>query len=189
MERDTIDRTHGLGDISLKNSVKDMKIDGIDMSIVYPSTGLLLYSIPDGDLLTHIFKIYERLGGRVLQRVPQRCSRRLRMVNVDDVDEGIKELERCAKLGFVGAMTSVYPPEERPYSLADLRTLCGLRPKTCRMPLSLHIAHKPSGSRPGVPESPLRYPVVLEQRRPLGTGVHRTNDIHRCIRTLSESYR
>ena len=32
--------------------VKDMDIDGIDVSIVYPTTGLGLYSVPDSDLLT-----------------------------------------------------------------------------------------------------------------------------------------
>ena len=32
------------------------------------------------------------------------------MINVDDVQVGVKELERCRKLGFVGAMITVYPP-------------------------------------------------------------------------------
>ena len=32
------------------------------------------------------------------------------MINVDDVEIGARELERCANLGFVGAMVTVYPP-------------------------------------------------------------------------------
>ena len=31
------------------------------------------------------------------------------MLNMDDVDVGVKELERSHKLGFSGAMISVYP--------------------------------------------------------------------------------
>ena len=36
--------------------VKDMDTDGVEVSIVYPTVGLLLYSVPDGDLLTEIFR-------------------------------------------------------------------------------------------------------------------------------------
>ncbi len=32
------------------------------------------------------------------------------MINVDDVEIGARELERCANLGVVGAMVTVYPP-------------------------------------------------------------------------------
>ena len=142
MERDTIDRTR-LGGYIPEEHVKDMKIDGIDMSIVYPSTGLLLYSIPDGDLLTHIFKIYNDWVAEFCGAYPK-VLKAIAMVNVDDVEEGIKELERCAKLGFVGAMTSVYPPEERPYSLPIYDPLWAAA-QDLQMPLSLHIAT----NRPG----------------------------------------
>ena len=32
------------------------------------------------------------------------------MLNVDDVEEGSKELERCARLGLVGAFIATPPP-------------------------------------------------------------------------------
>ena len=39
--------------------VKDMDADGIDAGIIFPSVGLDLYqNIPDSDLLTEIFRIY-----------------------------------------------------------------------------------------------------------------------------------
>ena len=38
--------------------MKDMDADGVDVSIVYPAVGLLLYSTPDSDLLTEIFRTY-----------------------------------------------------------------------------------------------------------------------------------
>ena len=33
------------------------------------------------------------------------------MLNVDDVSESVRELERCAKLGLSGALITVYPLE------------------------------------------------------------------------------
>ena len=35
-----------------------MDIDGIDVSIVYPTVGNTFYSIPDGELLNYIFRTY-----------------------------------------------------------------------------------------------------------------------------------
>jgi hypothetical protein len=35
-----------------------MDSDGVDVSIVYPTVGLLLYSVPDSALLSEIFRGY-----------------------------------------------------------------------------------------------------------------------------------
>ena len=67
------------------------------------------------------------------------------MINVDDVEEGIGELERCAKLGFVGAMITLYPPVERPYSLPIYDPLWATA-QDFQMPLSLHNATNPPGA-------------------------------------------
>ncbi len=142
MERDTFDETR-LGGYIPEEHVKDMAIDGIDVSVIYPSTGLLLYSIPDGELLSYIFKIYNDWVAEFCSAYPK-VLKGIAMINVDDIGEGIKELERCAKLGFVGAMTSVYPPEERPYSLPIYDPLWAAA-QDLQMPLSLHIAT----NRPG----------------------------------------
>jgi hypothetical protein len=37
------------------------------------------------------------------------------LVNVDDVRDGVRELERAARQGFAGAMITEYPPEDRRY--------------------------------------------------------------------------
>ena len=123
--------------------VKDMDLDGIDVSIVYPTVGLLLYSVPDSELLTSIFKTYNDWVGEFCSTVPGRLKG-IAMVNVDDVRVGVKELERCAKLGFVGAMITVYPPEERSYDKSEYELLWAAA-QDLEMPLSLHIAT----NRPG----------------------------------------
>ena len=118
--------------------VKDMDIDGIDLSIVYPTIGLALYAIvPDRELLTSIFRIYNDWLGEFCGAVPKRLKG-IAMLNLDDVGEGVKELERCAKLGFVGAMITVYPPEERSYDQPEYEPLWAAA-QDLEMPLSLHI--------------------------------------------------
>ena len=37
--------------------VKDLDVDGIDVGIIYPTEGLMLYSLPDGKLLTALFNL------------------------------------------------------------------------------------------------------------------------------------
>ena len=123
--------------------VKDMEIDGIDASIVYPSLGLLLYSVPDGEVLTHAFKIYNDWVGEFCSAYPK-VLKAIALLNTDDVEQGINEMERCAKLGFVGAMITVYPPVDRPYSLPIYEPLWATD-QDLQMPLSLHIAT----NRPG----------------------------------------
>ena len=123
--------------------VKDMDIDGIDMGVVYPSVGLLLYSVPDGELLTSIFATYNDWVAEFCNAIPKRV-RGIAMVNLDDVQAGIKELERCAKLGFCGAMMTVYPPEERSYDMPEYEPLWSAA-EDLRMPLGLHAGT----NRPG----------------------------------------
>ena len=38
--------------------LKDLDLDGIDADVLYPTQGLLLYSIPDGELLTVLCRAY-----------------------------------------------------------------------------------------------------------------------------------
>ena len=125
--------------------VKDMDIDGIDVSIVYPTTGLALYAaVPDSELLTSIFRTYNDWVGEFCSAVPQRLKG-IAMLNVDDVRQGVKELERCAKMGFVGAMITVYPRESRSYDKPEYEPLWAAA-QDLGIPLSLHVAT----NRPGV---------------------------------------
>ena len=123
--------------------IKDMELDGIDVSIVYPSIGLTLYSVPDGEVLTHTFKVYNDWIAEFCSAYPK-VLKGIAMINVDEVGAGVKELERCAKLGFVGAMITVYPPAEVPYSLPMYEPLWAAA-QDLQIPLSLHIAT----NRPG----------------------------------------
>ena len=117
--------------------IKDIDIDGVDVSIIYPTAGLLLYSVPDGDLLTEAFRIYNDWLAEFCKPFPDRLKG-IAMLNVDDVKLAVKELERCAKKGLAGGMITVYPPEGRGYDGAEYDPLWAAA-QDLEMPLGLHI--------------------------------------------------
>ena len=114
-----------------------MDIDGIDVSIVYPTTPLGLYKVPDSELLTSLFRTYNDWVGEFCSAVPK-LLKGIALLNVDDVQVGIKELERCAKMGLVGAAITVYPSEARPYDKPEYEPLWAAA-QDLGMPLSLHV--------------------------------------------------
>ena len=122
--------------------VKDMDTDGVDAEILFPSYAFKLYnSVADGELLSACFRVYNDWIGEFCNSHPDRLHS-IAMLNVDDVEDGVRELERCAKLGFAGAMIPVFPPlyphEERRYSSPDYEPLWAAA-QDLDMPLHLHI--------------------------------------------------
>ena len=118
--------------------VKDMDIDGIDVGVIYPTLGLLLFSVPDGELLSAIFSTYNEWLAEFCSPFPNR-TKGIGLVNVDDVEEGVAELQCCAKMGLAGAMITAYPPEGRGYELPEYDPLWAAA-EDLEMPLSLHAA-------------------------------------------------
>ena len=128
-----------------EEQVKDMDADGIDFAIIYPSGGLVLFgTVPDGDLLSAVFRSYNDYVGEFCGAFPKRLGG-IAMINVDDVDLAVKEMERCRNLGFVGAMITVYPPEGRRYDSEEYNPLWAAA-QDLEMPLSLHAATNRWGS-------------------------------------------
>lgn len=124
--------------------LKDMDIDGVDVGVIYPTIGLFLYGIPDGRLLDTIFSTYNDWLADFCATDPKRLKG-IAMINVDDVQVGIKELQRCAKMDcFPGAMISVYPQEANSYDNAMYEPLWAAASEL-EIPLSLHVGT----NRPG----------------------------------------
>src|SRR5207244_5383440 len=88
--------------------------DGIWGSVLQPSQGLFWYRVPDSELLSEICRCYNDWIADFCKPHPNRLKG-IAMLNVDDVDDACQELERCAKLGLVGAFIPVVPLAERPY--------------------------------------------------------------------------
>ena len=165
--------------------VKDMDADGVDVGIVYPSAGGSLYSVPDSELLTALFRTYNDWLGEFCQPFPDRLKG-IAMLNVDDVQESVRELERCAKLGLAGAMVSVYPPEERSYDSPEYEPLWAAA-QDSEMPLSLHVGTNRQGVGPRKWESRYLEACFPVQPRTLGSDVPFSYHLQRRVRTLSET--
>ena len=124
--------------------VKDLDVDGIDVSILYPTVGLQLYcTVPDSELLSATFRAYNDWLAEFCAPYADRLKG-IAMVNVDDVQDGVSELERSAKMGLAGAMITIYPPEDKPYDLPMYEPLWAAA-QDLEMPLSLHL----TTNRPG----------------------------------------
>ncbi len=119
--------------------------DGVWGSCLQPSQGLFWYRIPDSALLSEICRIYNDWIADFCKPYPERLKA-IAMLNVDDVDEGCRELERTKKLGMVGAFIPVSPLPERPYRDPVYDRLWATA-QDHDMPLLMHIAT----NRAGVP--------------------------------------
>jgi predicted TIM-barrel fold metal-dependent hydrolase len=126
--------------------LKDNEVDGVYGSVLYPTEGLLLFSVPDSVLLSAIFRVYNDWIAEFCSVAPDRLKG-IAMINVDDVPEALRELQRTRQRGLAGAMITVYPPEARAYDHPDYDPLWAAA-QDLDMPLSLHIAtNRPSAEQ------------------------------------------
>ncbi len=117
--------------------VKDMDFDGVDVGIIYPTVGLHMYKIDDSELLTHILSTYNDWIAEFCKPFPDKLKG-LGMINTDDIQQGVKELERCATLGLVGSMITSYY-DGKAYDSPDYEILWSAA-EDLGMPLSFHAA-------------------------------------------------
>ena len=118
-------------------ALKDMDIDGVDVSILYPTVGLpLFYCIKDSLVFDAMCAAYNDFLAEFCGAHPDRLKG-IAMLNVDDVQVAVRELERCARAGFAGAMISAFPERLR-YDSPEYDPLWAAA-QDLRMPLSLHI--------------------------------------------------
>lgn len=127
--------------------IRDMKTDGVSAEILYPSQGLFYFRVQDSALLSAIFRAYNDWLVDFCSTHPKQLKG-IAMINLDDVEDGMRELERTAKMGMPGAMISEYPPEERRYDLPEYEPFWALA-QDLNMPLSLHTATSRVGNNRG----------------------------------------
>ncbi len=150
--------------------IKEMDLDGVYGQVLYPTTGLRFFNLPDGKLLSAIFRAYNDWAAEFCNAQPSRLKG-IAMVNVDDIPEGIEELERCRRMGLVGAMISVHPAEELSYE-RPLYDPFWAAAQDLDMPLSLH-----TGTSRVIPHSTSPFRDVSGIRTALLTFTQRV--VHR----------
>ncbi len=122
--------------------VKDLDLDGVDMSVIYPTLGLVLYKVEDNELFSALCRTYNDWVADFCSYDPKRLKG-IGMINLDNVGVGVRELERCAKLGLVGVMISDFPGKKR-YYLPSYDPFWAAA-QDLEMPLSLHGATNRGG--------------------------------------------
>ena len=116
--------------------IKDMDLDDTDAEVVYTTLGFRMFWIKDAPLQRACFKVYNDWLAEYCSHDPKRLIG-LAMISLYDIDEAVKELKRCSKLGLKGAMIWCSPPLDRPYSLPMYDPLWS-EAQDLDMPLSLH---------------------------------------------------
>jgi Amidohydrolase len=120
-----------------------MELDGVAGEVLYPSQGLFYFKVADPLLMSAIFRAYNDWLAEFCRTDPARLKG-IAMINLDDVEDGIKELERAARLGLAGAMITEYPLEHRRYDGSEYEPFWAAA-AALAMPLSLHTATRRQG--------------------------------------------
>jgi predicted TIM-barrel fold metal-dependent hydrolase len=104
--------------------------------------------------MSAIFRAYNDWLAEFCRADPARLKG-IAMINLDDVGDAIRELERAARLGLSGAMITEYPHEERRYDQAEYERFWAAA-AALDMPLSLHTATRRQGRIRGAGDRTLR---------------------------------
>jgi len=134
--------------------LKDMALDGVAGEVLYPSQGLFYFKVADPQLMSAIFRAYNDWLAEFCRTDPARLKG-IAMINLDDVQDGIRELEHAAHLGLAGAMITEYPAEDRRYDQPEYEPFWAAA-AALDMPLSLHTATRRQGKIRGAGPGTLR---------------------------------
>jgi predicted TIM-barrel fold metal-dependent hydrolase len=123
--------------------VKDLDIDGIDKAIHFSTVGLHLYKVADTELLHVIQQTWNDWMAEFCHAHPDRLYGNA-LLNPEIGEAAIIELERCKKMGLVGAMVPVGTTPGMRYSHAMYEPFWSAC-EDLEMPVALHIGcNRPS---------------------------------------------
>jgi len=123
--------------------LEDMTSDGIQGAVFYPTVSLAVHAQAPDDLMGFICEAYNDWLGEFCASDPKRFFG-MCILNTADIPAAVKELERCKKRGFVGAMIATYPGPERRYHRREYDALWEAA-EALQMPIGLHLG----ANRPG----------------------------------------
>ncbi|TMA53346.1 MAG: amidohydrolase [Deltaproteobacteria bacterium] len=106
--------------------IKDQDIDGVEAEVLYTTLGMPLFQLDDADLQRACFRVYNDWVAEFRSCNPKRLHP-IALISLEDLTEGIKELERCTQRGL-----------DRPYSSKEYDPFWQAASEL-HMPLSLHV--------------------------------------------------
>ncbi len=117
--------------------LKDQAIDGIDAEVLYPSVLFNVYQVPRKDVVEATFAAFNDWITDYCSEAPGRLFA-LGCLQLWDLDNAITELERCRRLGHVGACIPATAPPEHLYSDPWYDKFWAAA-QEMKMPLNMHI--------------------------------------------------
>ena len=117
--------------------LKDQDLDGVDAEVLYPSLGMMLFAMRDGELQRACFAAYNDWLAEFCRHAPKRLYG-VGLVSLENIDKAAGDLEEIAKLGMRGAMIWGAPPADRPYSSRAYDPFWRAA-EDVGLPVSLHI--------------------------------------------------
>jgi predicted TIM-barrel fold metal-dependent hydrolase len=118
--------------------LEENETDGVWGSVIYPSEGLVMFSVPNTEVVSASMKGYNDWLAEFCSEDPVRLKG-LAMVNVDDIDDAVAEFTRVRAIGLAGVLITVKPPMWAPFhsSVYDSLWACA---QDLDLPVSLHTA-------------------------------------------------
>ncbi len=160
--------------------IKDQDVDGVIAEVLYTTYGMPLFSLPDPELQRACFKAYNDWLAEFCSHNPRRFYG-IGLVSLEDIAQGVKELERCAQIGLRGAQIWGAPPPDRPYWMRVWDPLWSAA-QELGMPLSLHVG---TGKRSRSPDKAPLVDPATGKRGPFMTGNY-SNLIHEIQRSFTD---
>jgi predicted TIM-barrel fold metal-dependent hydrolase len=120
-----------------KARMKEMEVDGLSAEVLYPTLGLDLFGLDDAGLQEACFRAY---NDWLIDYCSTDTSRLIGIpaIPVYNIDNGIKELERCRKAGLKGALIWQAPHKDIPFT-SDHYEKFWSACEELDAPVSLHI--------------------------------------------------
>jgi len=112
--------------------------DGVWGSVLYPSEGLVIFSVPNTEVVSAAMRAYNDWIAEFCSRDPSRLKG-IAMVNVDEIDAAVAELERVGRMGLAGALVTVKPPPWAPFHSRVYEPFWAAA-QDLGLPISLHVA-------------------------------------------------
>ena len=110
----------------------------MDGEVIYPTIGARLYTVLQPDLLAASFRASNDWLADFCSANPG-VFKGNALISLDDVAEGTRELERCAAMGFRGAMITTYPGDDKQYEHPSYEPFWAAA-ESLGVVLSMHIA-------------------------------------------------
>jgi predicted TIM-barrel fold metal-dependent hydrolase len=117
--------------------IKEMETDGVSAEVLYPTYLLPHFAMDDAKLQEACFRAYNDWLVDYCSVSPKRLIG-IAAISVYEIDQAVKELERCAKAGLKGSIIWQAPHPDLPFK-SDHYNKFWAASQDLNMPVNLHI--------------------------------------------------